>query len=116
MWMITGPSEGGVREGSALDRGMQSAGDVGYEHARLKVIEYRAVNGNETDGNILFARVDGKGGMPDLLKDRNYAEHPVKVKAKSGSDMYYVARVQVTGPIKGAFIRHAPAPTPHLSL
>lgn len=67
-------------------------------------------------GNILFARVDGKGGMPDLLKDRNYAEHPVKVKAKSGSDMYYVARVQVTGPIKGPFIRHAPAPTPHLSL
>ncbi|MFD5013774.1 hypothetical protein [Streptomyces chartreusis] len=133
--MITSPSEGGVREGSALDGGMQSAGDVGYEHAKvgeeywaglplawntsatdveitkaefsqvpkgLKVIEYRAVNGNETDGNILFARADGKGGMPDLLKARNYAEHPVKVKAKSGSDIYYVARVKVTGPIEGA--------------
>lgn len=40
--------------------------------------------------------------MPDLLKAKNYAEHPVKVKAKSGSDIYYVARVKVTGPIEGA--------------
>ncbi|MFE7277254.1 hypothetical protein [Streptomyces sp. NPDC057623] len=114
---------------------MQSAGDVGYEHAQigeeywaglpltwnttaedveitkaefsevpkgLKVIEYRALNGNQTDGNILFARTDGKGGMPDLFKARNYAGHPVKVKAKSGSDIYYVARVKVTGPPQGA--------------
>ncbi|MFF4053465.1 hypothetical protein ACFYZ5_43350 [Streptomyces chartreusis] len=114
---------------------MQSAGDVGYEHAQigaeywaglplpwntsgqdleitkaefsqvpkgLKVIEYRAVNGNETDGNILFSSNDGKSGLADLLKARNYADHPVMVKAKSGSDIYYIARVKVTGPVHGA--------------
>ncbi|MGW6902905.1 hypothetical protein [Streptomyces sp. NPDC054940] len=134
-WVITGSSAGVVPEGSALNGGMQSAGDVGYEHAEvgdeywaglpltwntstqdveirkaefsqvpkgLKVIGYRAVNVNETDGNILFARADGKGGMPDLSKARNYAGHPFKVKAKSGSDIYYVARVKVTGPVQGA--------------
>lgn len=134
-WVMTGSRAEGIREGSALDGGMQSAGDVGYEHAQIgeeywaglplpwntssadveitkaefddvpqgiEVIEYRAVNGNETDGNILFARTDGKGGMPDLSKARNYAGHPVKVKAKSGSDIYYVARIKVTGRVHGA--------------
>lgn len=133
-WMIIGPWGGGVREGSALDGGMQSAGDVGYDHAQvgaeywaglplpwntsgqdleitraefsqipkgLKIIEYRAVDSNDTDGNILFSRADGKGGIPDLTKVRNYADHPVKVKAKAGSDIYYAARVKVTGPIHG---------------
>jgi hypothetical protein len=102
VWVTTSRSEGGVREGSALDGGMQSAGDVGYSQIPkgLKVIEYRAVNGDETGGNILFARADGKGGMPGLLKAKNYAEHPVKVKAKSGSDIYYVVRVKGTGPIE----------------
>ncbi|MFJ8596837.1 hypothetical protein [Streptomyces sp. NPDC093598] len=135
VWLITGAPAGGVREGSALDGGTQSAGDVGYEHAQVgeeywaglplpwntsgqdleitkaefsqvpkgvKVIEYQAVNGNETDGNILFARTDGKGGVPSLSRARNYAGHPFTVKAKSGSDIHYVARVKVTGPIRGA--------------
>ncbi|MGW5472530.1 hypothetical protein [Streptomyces chartreusis] len=68
---------------------------------------YPAAGGGRRSGcatgiDILFARADGKGGMPDLLKARNYAEHPVEVKAKSGSDIYFVARVKVTGPIEGA--------------
>ncbi|WP_190075813.1 hypothetical protein [Streptomyces lanatus] len=33
--MITSPWAGGVREDSALDGGMQSAGDVGYDHAQV---------------------------------------------------------------------------------
>ncbi|MFE7889635.1 hypothetical protein [Streptomyces sp. NPDC057412] len=134
-WGLTGTPAVEVHEGSALDGGMQSAGDIGYEHAQvgeeywaglpmtwntsdqdleitraefshvpqgLEVIEYRAVDGNETDGNILFSRNDGKSGLSDLLKAKNHAGRPVKVKAKSGSDIYYVARVKVTGPIHGA--------------
>ncbi|MFF4574236.1 hypothetical protein [Streptomyces sp. NPDC001410] len=123
---------GGVREGHALDGGMRSAGNVGYEHAQigdeywaglplpwnksgqdiqltaaefthvpkgLKVIEYRAFNGDETDGNVVFARTDGDSTMGDLFKVRNYDGHPVTVKAKTSSHVYYVARVKVTGPI-----------------
>lgn len=131
--LAAGRGESGtVTEGTALDGGMQSAGDVGYEHAQvgeeywaglplvwnessrdlaiskaefvhvpegLEVLEYRALDGDDTDGNILFARTDGKGGMGDLTEARNYAGTPVKVKAKSGSDVYYIARVKVTGPI-----------------
>nr|BBJ47691.1 hypothetical protein SAVMC3_03200 [Streptomyces avermitilis] len=37
--------------------------------------------------------------MGDLFKARNYAGHPMTVKAKTGSHVYYVARVKVTGPI-----------------
>ncbi|MFI9810419.1 hypothetical protein ACIHEJ_40175 [Streptomyces sp. NPDC052301] len=39
--------------------------------------------------------------MADLFKVRNYAGHPVTVKAKTGSHVYYVARIKVTGPIHG---------------
>jgi hypothetical protein len=132
---MTGSQAEGVPEGSALDGGIQSAGDVGCEHAQvgeeywaglplpwntssedveitkadfghvpegIEVIEYRAVNVNETDGNILFARTDGKGGMPDLSEARNYAGHPAEVKAGSGSDIYYVARIRVTGRVQDA--------------
>ncbi|QIJ63182.1 hypothetical protein [Streptomyces sp. JB150] len=135
VWATTGSQAQGVPEGSALGGGMQSAGDVGYEHAQvgeeywaglplpwntsgedieltdahfghvpegIEVIEYRAVDVNETDGNVLFARTDGKGAMPDLSEARNHAGHPVRVKADSGSDIYYVARTKVTGPVHGA--------------
>jgi hypothetical protein len=132
--LITGPSSGGVGEGSALDGGLQSAADVGYEHAQVgeeywaglplpwntsgqdveitkaefshvpegvKVIEYRAVHGNETDGSVMFAHTGGKGSTPDLSKIRNHAGRPFTVRAKSGGDIYYVARVKVTGPVNG---------------
>lgn len=33
-WALTGSLAQAVPEGSALDGGMQSAGDVGYEHAQ----------------------------------------------------------------------------------
>jgi hypothetical protein len=64
----------------------------------LKIIEYRAVNANETDGNILFSRNDGKSDLADLIKTRNYAGHPVKVKAKSGSDTLGVVDGRVPAP------------------
>lgn len=125
----------GASAGDALDGGMQSAGDVGYEHAQIgeeywaglplpwnvsghdiqitkaefthvpagiKVIEYRAFSGEDTDGNVLFARADGKGSVADLSKVRDHAGDRVTVKAKSGSHVYYVARIKVTGPIHGS--------------
>ncbi|MFF9158390.1 hypothetical protein ACF1AB_39900 [Streptomyces sp. NPDC014846] len=124
---------GAVREGNALDGGMQSAGNVGYEHAQiaheywaglplpwntsssdirltaaefthvpkgLKVVEYRAFDAGETDGNVIFASTDAdESSMGDLFRMRNYAGHAVTVKAKSSSRVYYVARVKVTGPV-----------------
>ncbi|WP_153815041.1 hypothetical protein [Streptomyces sp. SUK 48] len=50
---------------------------------------------------MLFARADGKGSVADLFKVRDHAGRPVTVKAKTGSHVYYVARVEVTGPIHG---------------
>lgn len=51
---------------------MQSAGDVGYSQIPkgLKVIECRAVNGNETDGNILFAAPTAKVACPTCSRPR----------------------------------------------
>ncbi|WP_143051644.1 hypothetical protein [Streptomyces sp. 1222.5] len=110
-----GGATGPVREGNALDGGMQSAGNVGYEHAqiaheywaglplpwdtsssdirltaaefthvpkRLQVVEYRAFDAGETDGNVIFASTDAdESSMGDLFKMRNYAGHAVTVKS-----------------------------------
>ncbi|MFF8867781.1 hypothetical protein ACF08B_37710 [Streptomyces sp. NPDC015139] len=137
LYALTGSDTGGttraVREGNALDGGMQSAGNVGYEHAQvgheywaglplpwntsrsdirltaaefthvpkgLKVVEYRAFDAGETDGNVIFASTDAdESSMGDLFKMRNYAGRAMTVKAKSSSRVYYVARVKVTGPV-----------------
>ncbi|MFF8478656.1 hypothetical protein [Streptomyces sp. NPDC015414] len=136
VYALTGSGTGGsVHEGHALDGGTQSAGNVGYEHARvgdeywaglpilwntsrsdirltaaefthvpkgLKVVEYRAFDADETDGNVVFASTDAdESGMGDLFKVRNYAGRAVTIKANSGSNVYYVARIKVTGPVEG---------------
>jgi hypothetical protein len=134
VWLVDGPP-GSPRRGTALNGGLQSAGEVGYEHARvgdeywaalpltwnvsdedvritraefghvpegLKVLEYRAVSVEATEAHVLFAAVDGRGGMDDLSKVRDYAGQGVKVEAKSGADHYYIARVKVTGPVDEA--------------
>ncbi|MFI9773003.1 hypothetical protein ACIHJG_40240 [Streptomyces sp. NPDC052415] len=130
-WLVNG-TPGTPAKGTALNGGMQTAGDIGYEHAQigdeywaalpmtwnvsdhkvhitraefghvpqgLKVLEYRAVSAKETDGNVLLAGTDGKDGMIDLSKVHDYADQGITVKAKSGADYYYIARIKVTGAI-----------------
>lgn len=129
------PSPFGTREarGTALDGGMQSEVDAGYDYAQIgqeywvslpqtanlsgkpltllsatlaptpkgvRILEYRAVSGNDTDGHLVgAARIGAEGGQ--LERARNYAGHPIVVKPHHVSDIYYMARIKVTGPIHG---------------
>lgn len=68
----------------------------------LKVLEYRVISAEETDGfpNTIYAH--GKYGMPDLAKVHNYAGRPIGLEPKGDPDKYYAAYVKVTGPVHGA--------------
>ncbi|MET8582222.1 hypothetical protein ABZX39_15225 [Streptomyces collinus] len=77
-----------------------SAAEFTHVPKGVKVVEYRAFDADETDGNVVFASTDAhESGMGDLFKVRNYAGRAVTIKADSGSNVYYVARIKVTGPV-----------------
>lgn len=68
----------------------------------LKVLEYRVISAEETDGfpNTVYAH--GKYGMPDLAKVHNYAGRPISLEPEGDTDKDYAAYVRVTGPVHGA--------------
>ncbi|MFF3349675.1 hypothetical protein [Streptomyces sp. NPDC002779] len=68
---------------------MQSAGDIGYEHAQIGDEYWAALplTWNVSDEDLRITRAE--------------FGH-VKVKAKSGADHYYIARIKVTGPVDEA--------------
>lgn len=67
----------------------------------LEILEYRAVSAEDTDGHPMIVPTGGRNGMPDLAKIRDYAGRPVRVPAREVSDIFYAARVRVTGPVRG---------------
>ncbi|MEW2130354.1 hypothetical protein [Streptomyces sp. NPDC005435] len=66
----------------------------------LKVVEYRAVSVKDMGGHAMAMRTGGRGGMPDPEKLHDYAGQPIRVKPKSVSDYYYMARIRVTAPVR----------------
>ncbi|MFF9587011.1 hypothetical protein [Streptomyces achromogenes] len=73
--------------------------DVSVEHipAGIRVIEYGAYDLNDTEGLPVLAR-EGDSYTPQFAKFKNYARHPVKVAARKESNIFYLAKMQITAP------------------
>ncbi|MFJ3641014.1 hypothetical protein ACIPRD_14805 [Streptomyces sp. NPDC090108] len=70
----------------------------------IRIMEYRADSGSDTDGHpvgVSLIKADGD----DLAEAPDHAGHPVPIRAHHMTDIYYLARVKVTGPIRGAFTK-----------
>jgi hypothetical protein len=64
----------------------------------LKVTEYRAVDSAESEGVSLISR-QGDPDMPDITRLKDHSGRPIEVNSGTDSDIYFVARLKVTGPI-----------------
>ncbi|MEV5339444.1 hypothetical protein AB0K93_13280 [Streptomyces sp. NPDC052676] len=75
--------------------------DVAIEHipSGLEVLEYGAYHLNDTEGLPVLAK-EGGPHTPEFAKLKNYVAKPVKVPAGKESDIFYLARVQITAPPK----------------
>ncbi|MEU4047006.1 hypothetical protein ACK389_30365 [Streptomyces antibioticus] len=65
----------------------------------LRIIGYRAVSARDTDGHAMGVASAGTDQVHDLEHARDHADRPVRVEADSVSDVYYLARLKVTGPV-----------------
>ncbi|MFE1884958.1 hypothetical protein [Streptomyces diastatochromogenes] len=68
--------------------------------AGVKVLEYKAVSGNDTEGHAMGVSLTG-ADAGEIERARDRAGRPVRVKAHRVSDVYYLARVRVTGTVHG---------------
>ncbi|MFD6417577.1 hypothetical protein [Streptomyces sp. NPDC060194] len=66
----------------------------------LRLLEYRAVSLDET-GAYSFVSRQGDPGSVDLTTVHDFARKPVVLDAGESGDIYYVARLKVTGPVRG---------------
>ncbi|MFE9767166.1 hypothetical protein ACFYPC_22025 [Streptomyces sp. NPDC005808] len=127
-------TDGQESQGKALDGGMQSQAELGFEHAQigqeywvslpettnvssspltilnaeithvpkgLEVLEYKAVSEKDTDGHAMGVGLAGEGGTGEMDHARDHAGRPIAVKPNSAADIYYLARVKVTAPVRG---------------
>ncbi|MFH9990151.1 hypothetical protein [Streptomyces luteogriseus] len=68
----------------------------------LKIIGYKALSHDDTDGHPLSASpVGGSPGIPDLTTLPDHAGRPSVVPAHEAGDIFWAARVRVTGKITG---------------
>ncbi|SMF80043.1 hypothetical protein [Streptomyces sp. Amel2xC10] len=66
----------------------------------LRIIGYRAVSARDTDGHAMGVAPAGTDQVHDLEHARDHADRPVRVESDSVSDVYYLARLRVTGPVR----------------
>ncbi|MFF7216338.1 hypothetical protein ACFZAU_38380 [Streptomyces sp. NPDC008238] len=66
----------------------------------MKVLRYAAYSAKDTDGIVMLG-IEGDAEDPHFERLHNHLHEPIKIKAKGDTDIYYVVRVQITGPIKG---------------
>ncbi|MFE9249736.1 hypothetical protein [Streptomyces sp. NPDC007088] len=66
----------------------------------LHLLGYVAFDERESKGRALLA-YEGDPDDVDYRKLKNYAENPYKIPPRKNSRIYYMARVQVVGKIKG---------------
>ncbi|MEU4111780.1 hypothetical protein [Streptomyces sp. NPDC027717] len=68
----------------------------------LKVTEYRAFSHEETEGHPLGpSPVEGSPGIPALTATHDHTG-PSQIKARTSGDIFWAARIRVTGKITGA--------------
>ncbi|MEU9455042.1 hypothetical protein [Streptomyces sp. NPDC048277] len=66
----------------------------------VRILGYRAVSAHDTEGQLMgVALIGAEKGI--LERSHNYAGQPVVVKPHQRSDVYYLARIKVTGPVHG---------------
>ncbi|MFG2386687.1 hypothetical protein [Streptomyces avermitilis] len=75
-------------------------GEITHVPRGLKIIEYRAFSHEETQGHPLGASpVGGSPGIPDLTRMHDYSGRPSRVPAHESGEVFWAARVRVTGKI-----------------
>ncbi|MEV0258787.1 hypothetical protein AB0H82_31565 [Streptomyces sp. NPDC050732] len=76
--------------------------EVAVEHIPVGVtmLGYGAYDLKDTEGLPLLTKKNGPH-TPDFEKLKNHATKPVKVAAKTESDIFYLAEVKITTPPKG---------------
>jgi hypothetical protein len=127
-------TDGGRPQGDALDGGMQSEAELGFEHAQvgqeywvslpettnvssspltildaeiahvpkgLSVLEYKAVSEKDTDGHAMGVSLVGDRATREMDDARDHAGRPITVRPNTAADVYYLARVKVTAPVRG---------------
>ncbi|GGR89071.1 MULTISPECIES: hypothetical protein [Streptomyces] len=74
---------------------------VAVEHipSGIRVLEYGAYDLNDTEGLPLLAK-EGESYTPEFAKLKNYVKHPVKVAAGKESNVFYLAKMEITAPPK----------------
>ncbi|MDX2650270.1 hypothetical protein PV341_43315 [Streptomyces sp. PA03-1a] len=66
----------------------------------IKILQYGAYSANDTDGIVMLG-IEGDSEDPHFERLKNHFHKAVKVRAKGDTDIYYVVRMKITGPIKG---------------
>ncbi|AZP22785.1 hypothetical protein EJC51_46135 [Streptomyces aquilus] len=67
----------------------------------LRIVGYRAVSAQDTDGHAMGVAPAGTPQVHDLEHAPDHAGSPIQVKASATSDVYYLARLKVTGQVGG---------------
>ncbi|QIJ62811.1 hypothetical protein [Streptomyces sp. JB150] len=76
-------------------------GEIARVSEGLEYLGCRAVSAEDTGGHALVISIGVRNGMPGPAKLRDHAGRPVRVPAREVSDVFYAARVKVTGPVRG---------------
>ncbi|RZU46103.1 hypothetical protein EV284_0768 [Streptomyces sp. BK022] len=78
-------------------------GEITHVPPGLQITEYRAFSHEETEGHPLGTTpVGGSPGIADLTAMPDHSGKPSQVEAHASGDIYWAARVRVTGEITRA--------------
>ncbi|OXS37056.1 hypothetical protein [Streptomyces sp. XY006] len=77
-------------------------GEITQVPEGLEVVGYKAISHEDTDGHPLSASpVEGSPGVPKLTKLPDHSSRPSLVPAHEPGDVFWAARVRVTGKVTG---------------
>ncbi|GHD36384.1 hypothetical protein GCM10010335_32410 [Streptomyces galbus] len=77
-------------------------GEITQVPKGLEIIGYKAISHEDTDGHPLSASpIEGSPGLPNLTKLPDHSSRPSRVPAHEPGDIFWAARVRVTGKITG---------------
>ncbi|MFJ6573769.1 hypothetical protein ACIQNU_40890 [Streptomyces sp. NPDC091292] len=96
IWWVAFPE---LRNSSSVDIVLTGV-EMTHVPAGLKVLEYGAFDRSDTEGVPLLAR-EGASQAPRFDRLTNYVREEIRVKAGKTGDIFYMVRLEATGPIKG---------------
>ncbi|MEV3973462.1 hypothetical protein AB0K68_35900 [Streptomyces sp. NPDC050698] len=77
-------------------------GEITHVPEGLEIVGYKALSHEDTEGHPLSASpVGGSPGIPDLTTLPDHSNRPSVVPAHEAGDVFWAARVRVTGKITG---------------